>query len=186
MACLITAGVGITCAALKRVGGVNKRAYMFNINDLVTSPSGGYTTDANGYVDSFQFTGYFGLFKYISRKAAHSGGYTAQIQSPGGNKYFQHDCTIKLFSDDPTEDAILETLLVGCVGIILEDNNQEFRVYGITNGMDQSEGVQNTGQEQSSDIGDALTFVGAEPEIPKRFLVTDYDTTKSYLDDLVQ
>ncbi len=186
MACNITAGVGITCDALNRVGGVNKRAYLFNINDLVTSPSGGFNTDANGYVDSFEFTGYFGLFKFISRKAAHSGGATAQIQSPGGNKFFQHDVIIKVFPDDPTEDTVLEVLLTSCVGIILEDNNQEFLLYGIQAGMDQIEGAQNTGQEQASDVAYSLTFSGSEPELPKRILVTDYNTTKAYLDNLVQ
>ncbi len=186
MPCNISAGAGISCDALKRVGGVNKRAYLFNINDLVTSPSGGFTTDVNGFVDSFQFAGYFGLFNYISRKAAHSGGATAQIQSPGGNKFFQHDVIIKLFPDDPTEDIVMETLLVACVGIILEDNNKEFLLYGICNGMDQTEGVQNTGQEQASDVAYSLTFSGSEPELPKRVLVTDYNTTKAYLDSLVQ
>lgn len=185
MPCLITAGAGITCAALNQVGGVNKRAYIFNINQLATTGQRGYTTDVNGYVDSFQFTTYFGLFKYISRKAAHSGGSTAQIQTPGGNKYFQHDVIIKLFPEDPTEDAIMETLLTSCVGIILESNNQEFFLYGIQNGLDQTEGTQNTGQEQTSDVAYSMTFTGAEPEMPKRILITDYDTTKNYLDDLV-
>ena len=186
MACNITAGAGITCDALRRVGGVNKRAYVFNLNELATTGQRGYTTDANGYVDSFQFTTYFGLYKYISRKQAHSGGATAQISGAGGNKFFQHDVILKMFPDDPTEDTVMETLLVSCVGIILEDNNQEFLLYGIQNGLDQVEGSQNTGQEAASDVGYSITFSGSEPDLPKRVLVTDYDTTKNYLDSLVQ
>ena len=186
MPCLITAGVGITCAALRRVGGVNKRAYVFNINQLVSTGIGGYTIDADGYVNSLSFTTYFGLYEYISRKQAHSGGATAQIQSPGGNKFFQHDVILKLFPDDPTEDTAMETLLTSSVGIILEDNNQEFLLYGIQNGLDQTEGAQNTGQEQASDIAYSVTFSGAEPDLPKRVLLTDYVTTKNYLDNLVQ
>ena len=186
MPCLITAGAGITCAALRRVGGVNKRAYVFNINQLASTGGGGYTLDADGYVNAFQFTTYYGLYKYISRKQAHSGGASAQIQAPGGNKYFQHDVILKLFPDDPDEDTVMETLLTASVGIIIEDNNQEFLLYGIQNGLDQTEGVQNTGQEPASDIAYSLTFAGAEPDLPKRVLVTDYDTTKNYLDNLVQ
>lgn len=34
MDCLISAGVGISCEALRQVGGVDKRAYLFNIDDL--------------------------------------------------------------------------------------------------------------------------------------------------------
>lgn len=181
MSCLITDGVGINCAALKRVGGVNKRAYLFNLNDLTSSGE-----DANGYVNNLVFTSYLGLYKFISRKQAHSGGYTAQIQAPGGNKFYQHDVILKLFPDDPTEDAVLESLLVSCVGIILEDNNQEFRLYGLTNGMDQSEGVQNTGQEPASDVADTLTFIGNEPDIPKRILINgSYENTKAALDSWV-
>lgn len=185
MSCLVTAGVGITCDALKRVGGFDKRAYIFNLSELTTTGGGGAGFDANGYVNSLQFDTYFGLHKYISRKQAHSGGYTPQIQAPGGNKFFQHDVTLKLFPDDPTEDEVLETLLVSCVGIILEDNNDEFFLYGLKNGMDQSEGVQNGGVESASDMAYSLTFQGAEPEIPKRILITDHDTTLNYLDSLV-
>ncbi|MDA1120867.1 MAG: hypothetical protein O2887_10335 [Bacteroidetes bacterium] len=188
MACNITAGVGISCAALRRIGGVNKRAYVFNLNDLVGGtgvPPTGYTLDANLYVNSLQFTTYLGLYKYISRKQAHSGGATAQIQGPGGNKFFQHDVILKMFPDDPTDDAIMEAFLVANVAVILEDNNQEFFLYGIRNGLDQQEGVQNTGQESSSDISYSITLVGSEPELPKRVLVTDYGTTKNYLDSLV-
>jgi len=181
MSCLVTTGVGITCAALTRVGGVNKRAYIYNLEELDA-----FGTDANGYINNLVFTAYLGLYKYISRKQAHSGGYTAQIQAPGGNKFYQHDVILKLFPDDPTEDESLETLLVSCVGIILEDNNREFRLYGLNNGMDQSEGVQNTGQEQASDVADSLTFFGNEPEIPKRVLINgSYENTKAALDSWV-
>jgi len=180
MACLITDGVGITCDALRRVGGVNKRAYLFNSEEKTD-----IVTDANGYVIDINFESYDGLYKFTSRKQAHSGGYTAQVQSPGGNKFFNHDVILKLFPEDPTEDAVLESLLVGCVGVILEDNNQQFFLYGNQNGLDQIDGTQNTGQEQASDIAYSLTLQGQEPEMPKRILITDYETTKNYLDTLV-
>jgi len=180
MSCLITDGVGITCDALKRVGGVNKRAFLFNIDELVD-----FGTDANGYINDLNFTAYKGLYNFISRKGAHSGGYTAQIQTPGGNKYYQHDVIMKLFPEDPTEDAVLEDLLVGSVGIILQTNNDEFILYGLKNGMDQVEGSQNTGQDQASDVADTLTFAGQEPEKPKRIFITDAATTENFLNTLV-
>lgn len=181
MACLVEIGVGINCDDLRKVGGVNKRAYIFNLDELTSSGE-----DANGYIDNLVFTAYLGLFKYISRKQAHSGGSTAQIQAPGGNKFYQHDVILKLFPGDPTEDAALERLLVSCVGIILEDNNKEFFLYGLDNGMDQSEGAQNTGQEQASDMANTLTFVGNEPELPKRILINgSYANTKAALDSWV-
>jgi len=180
MECLITNGVGISCEALRRVGGVNKRAYLFNIDDLSS-----VTFDSNGYIDQLNFDVYSGLYNFISRKQAHSGGYTAQIQAPGGNKFFQHDVILKMFPDNPDEDSVLENLLVASVGIILEDNNREFFLYGKDNGMDQLEGAQNSGQENASDMSYSLTFNGQEQEIPKRILITDYNTTKDYLNSLV-
>lgn len=180
MPCLVTAGAGINCNALKRVGGVNKRAYIYNVGELVLA---GF--DANNYINSLQFTAYFGLHNYISRKQAHSGGYTATVAGVGGNKFYTHDVILKLFPDDPTEDIVMETLLVSCVGIILEDNNEEFFLYGLNNGLDQTEGAQNTGQEPASDVAYSLTFAGAEPTIPKRILLNNADTTRNYLDSLV-
>ena len=180
MGCLITDGVGITCDALRRVGGVNKRAYLFNTEEKTD-----IVVDVSGYVTDINFVAYDGLYKFISRKQAHSGGYAAQVQSPGGNRFFNHDVILKLFPEDPTEDAVLEALLVGNVGIILEDNNQQFFLYGNQNGLDQLDGTQNSGQEQASDIAYSLTFLGQEPEIPKRILIVDYETTKNYLDTLV-
>ena len=113
-------------------------------------------------------------------------GYTAQIQAPGGNKFYQHDVILKLFPDTPNEDSAIEDLLVGTVGIILETNNDEFILFGFKNGLDQTEGVQNSGQEAASDIADTLTFAGAEPEKPKRILVGgSADATKNYLETLV-
>ena len=181
MGCAITDGVGITCDALRRVGGVNKRAYLFNFDE-----KGSITTDVNGYVTAITFDpSYTGLYKFTSRKQAHSGGFAAQVQSPGGNKFYNHDVILKLFPEDPTEDAVLEALLVASVGVILEDNNQQFFLYGNENGLDQIDGTQNTGQEQASDVAYSLTFQGQEPELPKRILVTDYAATKLYLETLV-
>lgn len=181
MSCLITGGAGINCNALRRVGGVKKRAYVFNHSELVS-----VNYDSDGYIDKLNFDAYKGLYNFKSRKSAHSGGVTAQISGAGGNKFFQHDVILKMFPDDPTEDQIMEEILVGCVGIILEDNNGEFKLYGLENGLDQTEGGENTGQEQNADVAYSLTFAGMEQLRPKRILI-DNDTlaTKNYLDTLV-
>lgn len=181
MPCLITDGVGINCVDLQKVGGVNKRFYMYNFDEFI---SAGF--DANGYINDLNFTAYDGLHNFIGRKQGHSGGTTGQIQTPGGNKFYQHNVIVKLFPGTPTEDATLEQVLVGCFGIILEDNNDEFFLFGLDNGLDVSEQEQNTGFEQSSDIGDLITFLGSEKLKPKRILVGGSSlATKNFLDTLV-
>ena len=183
MACEITNGLTIDCNGLRKTGGVNKRAFLFNIDDLTDY---GYTgTGTSGYINALNFESYQGLYEFTSRKEAHSGGYTVVNAGDGGNKYYQHDVQLKLFSDTPTEDEVLEALLVAEVGIILETNNKEFILYGGFNGMDQDSGNQNTGQTAESDIADVLVFQGEEELMPKRILVTDYETTKNYLETLV-
>lgn len=179
--CLVTNGIGINCDDLRRVGGVDKDFYLANHDELVNV---GY--DSSNYINDINFTAYKGLYKFKSRKQAHSGGYTPQVSGPGGNKYFQHDVTAKLYPATPDEDAILEALLVGTVVIILETNNDEFILYGLKKGMDQTEGVQNSGTEDNSDVGYNLTFAGAEKEIPKRVLVGGTaEATRNYLETLV-
>lgn len=179
MSCGITNGIAITCADLKKVGGVNKRAWLFNISDLQDAK---YTTDADGYVTAISFDTYAGLYSFVGKKKSHSGGFALQKQQPGGTTFFQHDVIIKLFPDTPTEDGVIENLAVSDVGIILETNNQEFVLYGAENGLELTDGSQNTGQDSASDTSDTLTFVGEEKKKPLRILATDYATTKALLE----
>jgi hypothetical protein len=174
--CRVTGSINATCDDLRRVGGVNKRFWLFNTSDLT------YTSDGSGYVNSLSFASvYGGLYEFEGKKKSHSGGYTVVKQS-GGNAFFQHDVIVKLISTSPADDEVIEELLVADVGIILETNNNEFIVYGIDNGLEMTAGTQNQGQESASDTTDTLTFTGEERRKPRRFLVTDYTTTLSYLD----
>lgn len=180
MACGISSGIISTCPALKRVGGVNKRAYLFNMSDLDN-----YVFGPLNYITDINFIAYKGTFKLESRKQSHSGGWTAVVQDPGGNKFFQHDVIIKAFPLTPADDIVIEDLLVADVGVILETNNREFILYGTNNGMDMTAGLQNTGQAAASDVSDTLTFQGEEEDVPKRILINDYATTKAYLETLL-
>lgn len=177
--CGITNGIDATCLSLRRVGGVGQEAYLFNICDVDSY------TFTNGYISEINFKSYAGLYKIVSRKQAHSGGYTAVVQEPGGNKFFQHDVIIKAFSLTPEDDQVLEELLVAEVGVILRTNNKQFILYGTDNGLETTEATQNTGQAVGSDTGDLFTLAGSEEDKPKRVLQTDFATTKNYLETLV-
>ena len=183
--CAITSGIGINCETLRKIGGVNKLAYVFNITDLEDSKY----NNTNEYVSAINFDTYKGLYSITSKKKSHSGGYTLVKQDPGGNVYFQHDVILKMFPEDPDEDLTIENMVVGEVGIILETNNQEFILYGAQNGMEVTEATQNTGQEPASDVADTLTFQGEEKAKPLRISVggtgADYAATKAYLESLV-
>ena len=185
MGCAIISGIAITCDDLKRVGGVNKRVYLFNIEELDDTKYT-FTTD---FVSEINFQATFGLYAFNSKKKSHSAGYSIQKNQPGGNTYFQHDAIVKVFPDSPTEDGVIEDLVVSNVGLIVEDNNQQFFIYGAENGLEVTEGTQNTGQENASDIALPLTFTGEEKTLPLRISVdgsgTDYAATKAYLETLI-
>ena len=180
MACGITSGVSVTCDDLRRVGGVNKRAFIFNLSDVT-----GYTTTVDGCISAITFDVATGLYEFDSRKFAHSGGYSVQSGGEGGNKFYQHDVQLKMFSTTCLDDKILEDLLVANVGIILETANQDFKLFGTYNGMSEESGQQNSGQVGASDVSDTLIFQGEEKGMPKHVLDTDYETTKTYLEGLV-
>lgn len=178
--CRITNSISTTCDDLRRVGGVNKRFFVFNTSDLT------YTEDGSGYINGISFASiYGGLYEFEGKKKSHSGGYTLVSQA-GGNTFFQHDAIVKLISTTPDDDEVIEDLTVADVGIIMETNNNEFIVYGIDNGLAMTAATQNSGQESASDITDTLTFQGEERKKPRRLLVTNYALTLAYLEARVR
>lgn len=176
MSCGISRGLTINCNDLRRVGGVKKRAWWFNLDEVT------YTIDGDGYVTEINFGTYEGLYAINARKQSHSGGSTLVKQEPGGNTFYTHDVILKVFPITPEDDDVIESLAVAEGGIILETNNNEFILYGAYNGMEQTAGVQNTGQAPASDIATTLTFSGSEQGVPLRILDTNYTTTLALLE----
>ena len=185
MSCGIENGISLNCDDLRRVGGVNKLVWIFNTKDLANDKY----AFTNEYVSAINFESYAGTYQFVSKKKSHSAGFSVQKQQPGGNTFFQHDAILKLFPDSPMEDNVIENLVVSEVGLIVQDNNDQFFLYGADNGLEVTEGTQNTGQENASDTALSLTFTGEEKELPKRISVdgsgTDFANTKAYLESLV-
>lgn len=182
--CGFAVGIGLTCDDQKRVGGVNKRAYVFNI----TSNSGAkvtYNTDASGFITTINFPdAYDGLQKFEGKKRSHSGG-SDLMDTSGGNSLFKHDVLLKIFDTTPTDDEVIEDLASSDVAIILETNNNEFFLYGKENGMELKKAPQNTGVEGASDVTTTLTFEGQEKFRPKRVKRGSWEATAAYLETLV-
>jgi len=179
-ACLISAAIDATCADLRRVGGLQADLYVANLDDILS-----YTEDVSGYVDAFTFDTYGGLYKFESKKNSHSAGYTAAIGGVGANTFVNHNVIAKFFATTPTDDQVIEDMLVADLVFIVETKNKEFKVYGIDAGCAMTEATQNSGQEGAGDTTDTLTFLGEEIDLPKRFLATDYATTKALLESYI-
>lgn len=176
MGCLITAGISINCDALKRVGGVNKRFWLFNISSLTTpivALTDGYVTDIN--LSTYQF-----LYKFEGNKYAHSFTVVPQ-RSDEGNVQWEHKFMPVLVNTTPTEDAILEDLAVSEVGAIVQTNNNEFLILGAQNGLTLTEGTLGSGQKSGDSSSSKVTLTGNEQSVYKRLLRTDVNTTLAYL-----
>lgn len=183
--CNITNGLDVTCADLRRIGGQEKTVYMYNIDDLDASAP---YTETSSYISALNFQTYKGLYKFTASKNSHAGGDEIVVQE-GGNKYFQHNATIKAFISDPTDNATIEELIVANVGIIMVSRNGDIKLYGKENGMEISEGAENSGAVANSDTTQNLTFMGEEKEKPKFVSIagtgTDKDATIAYLDSIL-
>lgn len=177
--CAINNGMSASCDDLTRIGGVNKRVWVFNLEDEYGVPT--YTTDVDGYVTAITFPTYSGTYKFEAKKNSHTCGSQAVV-AEGGNKYFQHDATLKLFATTPTDDDVIKDLMTATSVLIMETNNEEFLILGANNGMDLTEYTQNSGQADNSDTTDSLTFQGGEKNKPFRFFITDYATTLAALE----
>ena len=177
MACTITSGISITCDALKRVGGLNKRFWLFNISNL-TTPIVALT---DGYVTDINLATYATLYKFEGNKYSHSFEINEQ-RSDEGNVQWEHKLMAKIVNTDPTADAILEDLAVSEVGAIVQTGNNEFLILGAQNGLTSTESKLASGQKSGDSSSSAITLTGNEQSIYKRLLVGgSVNSTLAYL-----
>ena len=172
--CKITAGIDLTCDDKRRLGGLNTRFWIFDPS-TVTS----YTTPA-GYVEDIVFAAAEGTQTFESPDNSCSAGWEI-VTAEGGNKFFNHTVAIKLMSTTPSDDLVIEDMIVAKMGVIVETQNGEFLIYGGNNGLKTTEGTQNSGAEDASDVTDTLSMSGGDKNKPKRFFVTDNATTLALL-----
>lgn len=179
MSCGITSGITVNCVDLRRVGGVKQTLWLGNMADLLTPFDP--IAIGNSYVSSIPFTTYKSLYKIQGPKFAHSAKWTIQL-SDAGNVSYQHDVTIRVFNDNPTEDGVLQDLSVAEMFAITQTNNQEFLMWGIGNGLRATAGDASTGVKNGDDPITTLTLSGSEKTIFKRFLINgDINATLNYL-----
>lgn len=163
MACTISSGIGISCNDLKRSGGLNKRVWVFNMDDLRTPIDVTQTTITN-----LNFNAYASLFKFEGQKFAHSAT-CKLVKTDAGNVSFSHEVNLKVNNTSATEDQVIESLAIAEIGMIVQTNNNEFLIYGASAGLTLMEMEDMTGQKQGDEEVTAMKFVGTELTLPKRF-----------------
>jgi hypothetical protein len=163
MACSIGSGVGISCADLKRVAGLNKRLWLFNMDDLRTPIDVNQTTITNINLNTYAL-----LFKFEGQKYAHSAS-SKLVRTDSGNISFEHTVNVKVNNTTAAEDAVIEALATAEVGAIVQTNNNEFFIFGAGNGLTMMEMEDSTGQKQGDEEVTVIKLVGSETTLAKRF-----------------
>lgn len=166
MACSISTGLTITCDSLKRVGGLNKDLWLFNLSDLATP----IVAVTDGYVTNVPLSTYRTLYKIQGTKFAHSFEINEQ-RSDEGLVQWEHKLMLKVMNSNPTDDALLEDLTVGEFGGIVRTNNNEFLILGAQNGMTSTEAKLQSGQKSGDSSASTITLTGNEQSVYKRLLI---------------
>lgn len=165
MGCVITSGIGLSCNDLRRVAGLNKRVWAFNIDDLRTpiDPTVSYLTNLN-------FNSYALLYKFEGKKYTHSAE-CKLVRNEDGNVSYEHTVTVKINNTSYQEDSVLQDLSVSETGWIVQTNSKEFLVYGGANGMDMMEFTDPTGTKIGDSEVSIVVMKGSELSLPKRLIL---------------
>lgn len=159
--CLLTGGITIDCTSLKSVGGLSKTFYAVSKENIASY------TESNGYITNLVLEAYTGMYKFVGQKRGNSKTVNLVVQA-GANKFFEHVFMGKLYTVNPTDDAVVEELMVTDVVIFSKDNNGKWFAYGLENGMEVTAYSQTSGTEAATDTSDTLTFTGQETKKPRR------------------
>ena len=160
MACDISKGRLEPCK--NSIGGL-KAVYFVNFGDIT-----GFTYDAidTDVIDSV--TGTPDAYKY-DLKGDSTYEETINSDRNTGTSFFTQTLTLNLKKLTTKDHKELKLLIHGRTHVIVEDNNENFFLAGLTRGMDVTGGSITTGAALGDMSGYSLTLVGEEP-VPANFL----------------
>lgn len=181
----ILRSIGATCSSLNQIGGVDKRVWVTQLNQIES-----YTFDSNGYVNSLVTkengtSNYrYELAQIIGKKNTHSGNYEGVV---GENVSFvKQNAVLKIYTDTPSDrDKVVELFDAQELVIFFENNNGKIEVYGLDKGLEGSALVGGTGTEMQDDTAVTITLTGDQNKLPYFFLYGgSLATSIEYLDNI--
>lgn len=162
-------GIDPSCAALNKVGGINKRVWMGQLSQL-DDPK--YTLDADGYIATIEMATIGSapetLIKLIGKKFKNS---TANEGVVGENvNTINQSVTLALYYETPTEREVIETLWnADDVFIAVEGNYGRIEIYGIDLGLNGSALSGGLGGALNDNTAIIVTFSDEQLTLPKQF-----------------
>ena len=181
----ILRSIGATCSSLNQIGGVDKRVWVTQLNQIES-----YTFDSNGYVNSLVTkengtSNYrYELAQIIGKKNTHSGNYEGVV---GENVSFvKQNAVLKIYTDSPSDrDKVVDLFDAQELVIFFENSNGKIEVYGLDKGLEGSALVGGTGTEMQDDTAVTITLTGDQTKMPDFFLVGgSLATSIEYLDSI--
>lgn len=165
MACTISSGIGLSCADLRRVAGLNKRVWLFNMDDLRVP-----IDPTLNFITTLNLNTYALLYKFEGVKYSHS-AVSEMKRTDSGNVSYEQTVTLKINNTSYQEDQVLEALGIAEVGAIVQSNNKEFFIYGAANGLTCTVQKDSTGVKSNDDEMTEVNLMGTEQTYPKRLIL---------------
>ena len=181
----ILRSISATCASINQIGGVDKRAWVTQLNQIES-----YTFDSNGYVNSLVTreigtTNYrYELAQIIGKKNTHSGNYEGVV---GENvSLVKQNAILKIYTDSPSDrDKVVELFDAQELVVFFENSNGKIEVFGLDKGLEGSALVGGTGTEMQDDTAVTITLTGDQNKLPYYFLYGgSLATSIEYLDSV--
>ena len=181
----ILRSISATCASINQIGGVDKRAWVTQLNQIES-----YTFDSNGYVNSLVTkeigtTNYrYELAQIVGKKNTHSGNYEGVV---GENvSLVKQNAILKIYTDSPSDrDKVVELFDAQELVVFFENSNGKIEVFGLDKGLEGSALVGGTGTEMQDDTAVTITLTGDQNKLPYFFLYGgSLATSIEYLDSI--
>lgn len=181
----ILRSISATCASINQIGGVDKRAWVTQLNQIES-----YTFDSNGYVNSLVTkeigtTNYrYELAQIVGKKNTHSGNYEGVV---GENvSLVKQNAILKIYTDSPSDrDKVVDLFDAQELVVFFENSNGKIEVFGLDKGLEGSALVGGTGTEMQDDTAVTITLTGDQNKLPYFFLYGgSLATSIEYLDSI--
>lgn len=181
----ILRSISATCASINQIGGVDKRAWVTQLNQIES-----YTFDSNGYVNSLitrenGTSNYrYELAQIIGKKNTHSGNYEGVV---GENvSLVKQNAILKIYTDSPSDrDKVVDLFDAQELVVFFENSNGKIEVFGLDKGLEGSALVGGTGTEMQDDTAVTITLTGDQNKLPYFFLYGgSLATSIDYLDSI--
>ena len=173
-------GVLSNCTTRKQaIGGVKTTFWLGSVNELDTTQTLA-NVDGSLFINSLDFDGYCGLYKFTGIKAG-ANGTDDMAQDEDGNPYYPQTATFKLYDETPEDILRVESLAYVDLFVIYEDFNGEFPIYFLPYGGTITSAPKSTGNAPGDSVARLLTLEGPQNILRRKFSAGTYAETKAAL-----